>query len=137
MKIRVKFEVCMDCRLCEVWCIVAHSKSKNIIKAFRYEKPRPLPRIRVGKDNIAVCRHCDKPKCVLTCPNRALYKKGGGVIYDELKCKGCYLCVSACPYGSIFEDEKRGKIIKCDLCRDLGHPMCVKKCPNEALVYVG
>jgi len=33
MRIVPKEEVCIGCRLCEIHCIVQHSKSKDIVKA--------------------------------------------------------------------------------------------------------
>ncbi len=140
-KIIAKPEVCMGCHLCEIWCKVAHSKSKDIIKAFLHESP-PLARIVVEEKlplTFAIqCRNCEEPDCVFACISGALRKdpKSGRVVYDEERCVGCYSCVMACPYGVIFMDRPRRKIIKCDLCEGLETPMCVEKCPNQALVYL-
>ena len=46
-KVYPKEDVCIGCRLCEIHCLVQHSKSKDIIKAFKKEFPRALKRIRV------------------------------------------------------------------------------------------
>ncbi len=138
----VKPEVCIGCHLCEIWCTVAHSKSKNILKAFLYEKPKPLPRIiieeRLPLTFALPCRHCLEPDCVFACISGALSKdlETGRVIYDKLKCVGCYSCVMACPYGCITVEPENQKIVKCDLCAELDFPYCVSHCPNEALVYV-
>lgn len=139
VRILAKPEVCMGCHLCEIWCAVAHSKSKDIIKAFMYEEPRPVSRIRV-EDRIPVtfaiqCRNCDEPECVAACISGALYKDAdGNVVHDESKCVGCYSCVMACPYGSVKIDDRTQKVVKCDLCD--GDPQCVKMCPNDALIIV-
>lgn len=141
-KILVKPEVCMGCHLCEVWCTVAHSQSKNIIKAFLHEKTKPLPRVVVEERPPVTfplqCRHCNEPDCVSACISGALYKdpESGRVIHDKNKCVGCYSCVLTCPYGNIFIDNENRKVIKCDLCDGLDAPYCVSHCPNEALVYV-
>ncbi|MHC1585086.1 MAG: 4Fe-4S dicluster domain-containing protein, partial [Candidatus Syntropharchaeia archaeon] len=70
-RIYVKEEVCIGCRLCEIHCIVQHSKSKNIIKAFKKEFPRPLPGVIVEEKGILSfalqCRHCDEAFCVEAC----------------------------------------------------------------------
>ncbi|MBF7083378.1 4Fe-4S dicluster domain-containing protein [Desulfallas sp. Bu1-1] len=141
-KILAKPEVCMGCHLCEIWCAVAHSKTKNIIKAFNYEKSKPLPRIRV-EENLPVtfalqCRHCEEPDCVAACISGALTKnpETGAVEHDRDKCVGCYSCVLTCPYGNIFINDESRQIIKCDLCAGLDSRYCVSHCPNEALVYV-
>jgi carbon-monoxide dehydrogenase iron sulfur subunit len=140
-RVVVKPEVCIGCHLCEVWCVVAHSKSRDILKAFKYEKERPLPRVLV-EENIPLtfamqCRHCNEPDCVFACISGALYKdqESGKVVHDESRCVGCYSCVMACPYGAIVIDQNNRKITKCDLCEGLDYPMCVKMCPNEALIY--
>ena len=38
-RIKILDEYCMNCRLCEVHCLVAHSSSKKIIKAFTSKSP--------------------------------------------------------------------------------------------------
>ncbi|RLG63340.1 4Fe-4S ferredoxin [archaeon] len=131
--------VCIGCHLCEVWCIVAHSKSGDILKAFLYEKERAIARVRVeerGAVSFAVqCRHCEEPECVFACISGALRKdfRKGVVLHDASKCVGCFSCVLACPYGAIIPVEERGKVVKCDLCEGREMPICVEKCPNEAL----
>ncbi len=140
-RIIAKPEVCMGCHLCEIWCAVAHSKSKDIIKAFFYEQQKPQPRILIEEnlpDCFALqCRHCDEPKCVAACISGALYKDEDGIVlHDESKCVACYSCIMACPYGAIRINEINGKILKCDLCKGLDYPYCVMKCPNNALEYV-
>jgi ferredoxin-like protein FixX len=40
--VNVKEEGCMGCGLCRVHCQTAHSRSKDFIKAFEKESPRPL-----------------------------------------------------------------------------------------------
>jgi carbon-monoxide dehydrogenase iron sulfur subunit len=63
-------------------------------------------------------------------------KKTGVVTCNEEKCVGCWSCIMVCPYGVIKRDLSEGKIAsKCDLCEDEKIPVCVKKCPNEALNF--
>ncbi len=132
-------KLCLDCKLCEVYCKAAHSKSKDVIKAYKEETPAPEARIRVegGKLlSVAVsCRHCDEPECVTACITGAMQKDPltGRVMNDPERCVGCMTCAAACPYGCI----KVGDIaLKCDLCDLTGEPACVKHCPNNALIYV-
>ncbi|MFQ5900512.1 MAG: 4Fe-4S dicluster domain-containing protein [Thermodesulfobacteriota bacterium] len=141
-KIYSKEEVCIGCRYCEIYCLVEHSRSKDIIKAFKMEAPRAIPRIRVeeeGPVSFALqCRHCEEPECVFACITGAMYKDSdtGKVIHDPDRCIGCWTCIMACPYGVIMRDEGNKRIAsKCDLCPDLDTPACVANCPNEALVY--
>ncbi len=134
-------DVCMACRLCEVFCLTEHSRSRDIIKAYRKEIPRPLPRLKVQEKGILSfalqCRHCAEPACLYACLTGAISKdpNTGIVSLDESKCVGCWTCILACPYGAIFPDPARKVATKCDLCSHLATPACVAHCPNEALCY--
>jgi carbon-monoxide dehydrogenase iron sulfur subunit len=139
-KIVYKEEVCMGCGICEVHCIVEHSKSKDIIKAYKREDQRPLSRIRVEIDRpqtlVVQCKHCKDRPCVIACLSGAMYKdtETGLVAYDADKCVGCWTCIMVCPYGAINVDlANRKAVIKCDQCRRSDLPACVANCPNEAL----
>ncbi len=131
----------MGCRLCEVYCIVQHSKSKDFIKAYRREHHRPLSRIKLEEVrplSFAIqCRNCEDSPCVVACLSGAmrLDEETGIVIHDQEKCVGCWTCVMVCPYDAIRIDLERKVVAKCDLCRDLDAPACVANCPNEALIY--
>lgn len=132
----------MACRLCEIACLVAHSKSKKIIKAYKEEFPSLTPRLIIeqkGPLSFAIqCRHCKDAPCVEACVTGAMKrdKKTGTVSHDREKCVGCWMCVMSCPFGVILMDTKEKKVAtKCDLCEDVGSPACVDACPNEALVY--
>ncbi len=141
-RIYINEEVCIGCHLCEVYCQLKHSQSKDLIKAFKRESPRPLPRLQVEEKkpvSFAVqCRHCAEPTCVYACLTGALQKDSGNgiVTVDAEKCIGCWTCILACPFGTIKQDTHQGKSIKCDLCLEEPVPACVTNCPNEALVYV-
>ena len=140
-RIHPKEELCMACHLCEVHCLVEHSRSKDPIKAYRKESPHPSSRLRVQRRGIVSfalsCRHCADPQCVSACLSGALQKDPltGVVWVDEERCLGCWTCVLACPYGAIFPDPSRRVAAKCDLCPHLPQPACVASCPNQALVY--
>ena len=137
----IKEQACISCRLCEVYCQQQHSQSKDIIKAFKKESPRPLPRLRTEKKGAVSfsvpCQHCDEPPCVYTCLTGALSKDpdSGIVLVDEEKCIGCWNCLLVCPFGAIRQDTGRGRIVKCDLCMGKDMPACVANCPNEALLF--
>lgn len=137
-----KEEVCIGCRLCEVHCLVEHSRSRDVVKAYKRESPRPLPRIRVeerGVVSLAVqCRHCVEPWCVYACLTGAMSRDGesGVVSLEQGRCVGCWTCVLACPYGAIIPDLARRMVAKCDLCPHLLVPACVALCPNGALLWV-
>lgn len=138
-KVFAREELCLNCRLCEVYCKTAHSKSKDIIKANKFEEPAPISRVTVYGDKFASvavnCRHCDDPACVKACIAGAMTKdkKTGIVSANPDKCIGCMTCLAVCPVGCI----KIGNVAtKCDLCQGEDMPACVKNCPNNALVYL-
>lgn len=141
-RIELHEEVCIGCGLCEVFCLVEHSLSRDILKAFLRESPRALPRIHVERrDHLSLpvrCQHCPEPLCVYACLTGALWQdpETGLVHLDARKCMGCWTCVIACPYGAITLDAQRGTAAKCDLCPDRAVPACVAACPNEALLSV-
>ncbi len=140
-RVYIKEEVCISCHLCEVYCRVEHSQSKDLVKAFKRESPPSLPRLRVEEKKpisfSVLCQHCDEPPCVYACLTGALHRdaESGVVTVDEERCTGCWTCILACPFGVIRQDKERGRIAKCDLCLGRDMPACVANCPNEALVY--
>ena len=141
-RIYVREEVCMGCGLCEVYCLVQHSTSKDVLKAYKREQPRPLSRLRVEEarpTSFAVqCRHCEDPPCVIACLSGAMHldEETGIVRHDAEKCIGCWTCIMVFPYGAIRMDVLGRRVVaKCDLCPGLDVPACVANCPNEALLY--
>jgi carbon-monoxide dehydrogenase iron sulfur subunit len=139
-KICIREQYCMGCRLCEIHCAVQHSKSKDLIKAYRGEYPKPISRILVeekGYLSFAIqCRHCEDAPCISACITGAMRRDQttGAVLCDEEKCVGCWMCIMVCPFGVIMRGEGKRVVSKCDLCLGEEEPVCVKNCPNEALV---
>jgi len=139
-RIVAKEEFCIGCGLCEVYCTVQHSKSKDIIKAYTREDPRPLGRVRLEVNkpvSFAVqCRHCEDAPCVIACLSGAMQKdeSTGLVVHDPEKCMGCWTCIMVCPYSAIKMDASDKVVSKCDFCSGLDVPACVANCPNGALV---
>ncbi len=140
-RIYVNESACIGCHLCEVYCQLAHSQSKDLVKAFNRESPRPLPSVRVEERKPVCfamqCCQCNDPVCVYSCLTGALQRhpEAGTVTVDSEKCIGCWTCILACPFGGITPDACQGKAVKCDLCAGKSMPACVMNCPNEALVY--
>ena len=141
-RIYIKEEVCIGCRLCEVYCQLQQSLSKDLIKAFRRDAESPSSRLRIeekGAVSLSVrCQHCDEAPCVHACLTGALTSDSetGLVKVDEERCVGCWTCLLVCPLGAIRQDIAKNKVLKCDLCRGEDIPACVANCPNEALIYV-
>ena len=132
---------CIGCRLCEIHCLVQHSKSRKIIKAFREEKDRIVPGVRVEQSGYASfalqCRHCDEAPCVEACMSGAMHRdpQTGAVLCDQDRCVGCWMCIMVCPVGAIRRGTHMQVVSKCDLCVGEEGPACVENCPNEAIVY--
>jgi len=133
---------CIGCHICELACLTAHSKSKDLILAYTVERGQnglaSCKHVHEGGPTCVAlsCRHCDEPSCVAACISGALQKDPdtGRTVYDRDKCVGCWSCLMACPYGAIARHPLEAKIVKCDLCFDRpGGPACVEACPNKAL----
>ena len=135
-----KEEVCIGCRLCEIACIVEHSRTKDIVKTYR-EENRPISRAHVEEEGPVsfsiTCQHCTDAWCISACITGAMHREPDGrVLVDVDKCVGCWSCVMACRVGAVAMDEAGHKSVKCDLCGDRPIPACVEACPNRALVVV-
>ena len=140
-RVFIKESVCMGCHLCEVYCTQEHSKSKDLIRAYKRENPKPMARLRMEEKGAAAfsvrCQHCVDAPCVQSCLTGALTQDPvtGVVLVDTEKCVGCWTCILVCPFGAIRRDTEQGKMMKCDLCQGRPTPACVENCPNEALAF--
>ncbi len=141
-RIYVKEQVCIGCHLCEVYCQLKHAQSDDLVKAFKRESPRALPRLRVEEKGVLAfsvrCQHCDDAPCVPACITGALSRdpETSVVTIDEERCIACGTCVLVCPLSAFRLDTGQKKMLKCDLCPGEEIPVCVANCPNEALAYV-
>ena len=66
-----------------------------------------------------------------------------GIVTNDDRCVGCWMCVMVCPYGGIKRDVVKQMAIKCDQCKDIGDqyvsksallaPLSMKngRCPGE------
>lgn len=136
MLIGVAPEKCTGCRVCEVFCSIAHEGRAS----------PELSRIRVWKAEARnsflpiVCPPCDDKPCIDACPEQGamMLSEDGAVLIKESLCTGCCKCVRACTLGAItlHRLEGRGKhgkavALKCDLCD--GDPWCIKVCEPGAV----
>ncbi|MDI6888066.1 MAG: 4Fe-4S binding protein, partial [Candidatus Thermoplasmatota archaeon] len=137
--IKVKFlaDKCLACKTCELQCAIAHTSMAAHINEAIWIVPQPFPRLKIttenGKPKILRCMQCKKPKCVEVCESGALRQENGVVILNEEKCTGCWNCIEACPFKSIFKNELLNIAIKCDLCNNKEKLACVASCPTGAL----
>lgn len=87
-----------------------------------------------------VCRRCEEPHCVNTCPVEALEQqrdKDKLLIRHNMRCISCKSCAYACPYGTIYPELVPLLAHSCDFClnrRDRpDEPLCITTCPYGAL----
>lgn len=140
-RVYVDQNLCIGCKLCEIWCVVEHSESGDILKAFKKDGKRPFARIKVEENypytQAAPCHHCPEPDCMFSCIAGAISRdpETKAVVIDEEKCVGCWTCVLMCPHGAIVRSEQAGErhAVKCDMCGTRVMPSCVEHCPNDAL----
>ncbi|NMB35686.1 MAG: 4Fe-4S dicluster domain-containing protein [Firmicutes bacterium] len=137
-EILINLEHCLGCKSCELACAVEHSASKNIFAAL-FEEQLPISRVHVeaGREfNFPLqCRHCADAQCIKACISGALWREEetGLVKHIPEKCVGCWMCVMACPFGSIVQDRKEQVALKCDRCPEREIPACVEACPTKAI----
>jgi carbon-monoxide dehydrogenase iron sulfur subunit len=95
-RVYVKEQVCIGCRLCEVYCQLSHSGQKELVKAFQGPN-RPVSRVRIEVDkhvSFSVrCQNCQDAPCLQACITGALSRDvaTGQVVCDEERCVGCDL----------------------------------------------
>ncbi len=126
-------ERCDGCNACVAACAQAKSGTDDPVHS----------RINIIADpgddgfELALCRQCGEPKCVMNCPSAALTKDSetGVVPWDGGKCVNCLLCTVGCAYGGITYNTETKCVMKCDMCD--GDPACVKACPRDALELSG
>ena len=137
-RVYVNEDWCLGCHLCEYNCAFANSGLESMVYALKGKEIHPRIQVEEG-DGVCFavsCRHCDQPVCVKSCITGALSIRDGVICCDTNKCVGCFTCIMACPYGCILPGET-GVIQKCELCTKnaCGEPLCVKGCPNNAIVF--
>jgi len=87
-----------------------------------------------------VCRRCEEPHCVNTCPVEALEQEKDQdklLTRHYMRCVSCRSCSHACPYGTIYPETVPYLAHICDYCLDRRdqskEPLCITSCPHGAL----
>ena len=145
---------CIGCTTCMLSCSLTHYGAQSL----------SLARIQIMQDSfgkfpndlqMAPCRQCVTPPCVINCPVGAAFidEKNGNVRrIDAKKCIGCKTCLKMCPQQprrTVWVPASNGKKAvssKCDLCLEtpywnekggpLGKQACVESCPMRAIKFV-
>ena len=127
-KLFVDLDICSTtCPKCVVDCSYFYHPENNGIYSLRELLTYSL-----------ICRKCEEPHCVNSCPQNALEKQEDGTLKRYyMRCIGCKSCSHACPYGTIYPELVPYLNSKCDLCLDRrsqkGQPVCISTCPYNAL----
>ncbi len=130
----VQSEKCTGCRMCELAC----SSTKEGVFIPSRSRIHVVTNGLEGWSRPVVCLQCEDPMCMAVCSVGAISKtettQGDSLIsVNKEKCKGCYQCIVACPFGAI-EFFKDLRAIKCDLCG--GDPACVDFCFYGCLKFI-
>ncbi|RKY00959.1 MAG: 4Fe-4S ferredoxin [Spirochaetes bacterium] len=141
----VDIEKCMSCHSCELACSVAHSKSKDLLRAIQEGEQVEAKIIleRFGDSTLPIqCKHCEDAPCITVCPAGAISRPSPNspVILNHEKCIGCHACVIVCPFGVITFGPDGKSLTKCDLCYDRLKegkiPACAEACITGAIRYL-
>lgn len=141
---------CIGCTTCMLGCSMVHYGRQSL----------SLARIQIIQDSfekfpedlqVAPCRQCVTPPCVIHCPVEAAHvdtENGNVRRIDQEKCIGCGKCLEMCPqqpHRTVWDHEIE-KSSKCDLCIDTpfwnekggvdGKQACVELCPVKAIRLV-
>ncbi len=137
----IDYEVCFNCKACEVAC-----KQENGVPAgLKWIDVITVGPKKVGDGLTAefvpiTCLHCARPPCAEVCPNKAITKRGDGiVVIDEELCIGCGDCIPACPFSVIGINRQKNVAQKCTMCvhrveKGLS-PACVQGCQAGAIFF--
>ena len=122
-------ERCDACGDCMTACATAKSGGEEV--SFSRIKIMPGD----GGVELAICRQCADPVCVMNCPSGALTKNADTGVVDWAgdTCVNCLLCTAGCAYAGIVYEAEIGHVSKCDMCD--GDPACVKACSRGALEH--
>lgn len=130
--LKLDYEKCTGCRLCELVCSVKHNgaanPSRSRIKIVKWEWE--------GKYVPMTCQQCLTAPCMSICPVKAISRDESlnRVIVDHDTCIGCRMCIAICPFGAMGWDFVTKKVAKCDFCD--GDPQCARFCETGALEYI-
>ena len=130
--LKVDYQKCTGCRLCELVCSVTHdgisNPTRSRVKVIKWEDK--------GVYVPMICQQCENAPCESVCPVGAIRRDAdeGFLAVDYNICIGCRSCVNACPFGAMNYNITDQRVFKCDLCG--GKPQCVNFCDVKAVDFV-
>ena len=126
-KILIDLITCRECKECVADCAYTfHPGNKGIIALIE------LAAFAVS------CRKCQDAPCIGVCPAEALERTENNLVVRAINlCVACKSCVAICPFGTMLNDlfEYRKSICNyCELNGDVKDLLCVRTCPENALM---
>jgi Fe-S-cluster-containing hydrogenase component 2 len=128
-RIVIDLNKCDQCASCGVQCAYFYRPHSQDNGAFV---------LREKATYALICRRCEYPSCVVSCPYDALERQADGTLKrHNLRCVSCKLCAHACPFGTIFPDMLGFYETPCDYClkQHNGDPPCTRTCSRGAIQY--
>lgn len=129
-RLYIDLEICSDCKECTAGCsYVFHPDNIGITSIIEYAT------------FALICRRCEDPACVKSCPKDALEKQEDGTLKRyTMRCVSCQSCAIACPFGTIYAEIVPYLSSRCDICLESGLsefklPKCIESCPKGAIQY--
>ncbi len=142
------YKLCIDCKACEVAC-----KEENGIdlgaknhRLWIVSKEPTGDFWEIDTHTVSYmptqCNHCEKPLCLDACDQNAISIEDNGIVkIDRRLCELAQLCMTACPYGAIYTDERANVADKCTFCSETRLAMgktttaCQITCPGKVRIF--
>lgn len=138
-KILLDIEICYKCdKKCTAKCSYYHHYAGQLTEPVENDG---FEKLLVYAMQYVICRRCEQPFCVNSCPNEALEKNEKGILQRySIRCTSCKTCSVGCPFGVIYPQILPYKTSQCDFCLDRSDdahpPLCVTTCEQNALQFV-
>jgi tetrathionate reductase subunit B len=136
----IDLNTCIGCHACSVACKAEFGVPLGVFRdTVKYVEDGIYPAARRYFIPV-LCNHCEDAPCLNVCPTDAVTRlPGGEVVIEEGDCNLNRFCMSACPYGAIYEDPVQQVAQKCTLCvhrtAEGREPACVQACPTRCRIF--
>jgi len=159
----IDLERCLGCHTCALTCRSAWGveppAGRCVVESLG---PETVGGRLTMTSYVAMCGHCDRPRCVDACPvplELKTFTGGDGRVFmrrvaatwkdpftglvaiDAGRCTGCGACVDACPYKARRLRGRGGKTVAdaCTFCAPRlaqgARPACVENCLAGAMIF--
>lgn len=136
----IDLRTCIGCHACSVSCKSEYDVPLGVFRdTVKYVEEGHYPKVK--RHFIPVlCNHCEDAPCLKACPTSAIQRlENGEVVINKGDCNVNRFCMSACPYGAIYEDPEEQVAQKCTFCEHRTsqglQPACVDACPTKCRIF--